>query len=315
MPINKKQILLVGAGYMAKEYAKVLKAQKVNFDVVGRSKESAEKFKTEIGIGAVSGGIEEWLKKNKPQKTTIVTVTEDQLGIVTRNLINAGCKEILIEKPGGLNAKDIKEVAKLAKNKKVKVYIGYNRRFYASTQKALEIIKKEGILSFNFDFTERSYVVEKLPQSNKIKNNWFLQNSSHIIDLAFFIGGWPKKITAYNEGKLKWHPRGAVYAGTGISDKEALFSYQANWKSAGRWSVELTTNKNKLIFRPLEKLQIQKYGSMNIEDFPLDDELDIKFKPGLYKQVESFLKNKKNLLTIEDQVKHLKYYAQIQKNI
>ena len=54
---------------------------------------------------------------------------------------------------------------------------------------------------------------------------------------------------------------------------------------------------------------------MAIEDCSLNDELDTKFKPGLYKQVESFLKNKKGLLTIEDQVKHLKYYAQIQKNI
>lgn len=315
MPTNKKQILLVGAGYMAKEYAKALKVQKVNFDVAGRSQKSAEIFRAETKIAAAPGGIKQWLKNNPTPKKAIIAVTEDQLGIVARDLINADCKQILVEKPGGLDAKDIKEVAKLAKNKKVKVYIGYNRRFYASTQKALEIIKNEGILSFNFDFTERSYVIEGLNQSDKIKNNWFLQNSSHLIDLAFFLGGWPKKITAYTESGLKWHPFGAVYAGAGMSDKGALFSYHANWKSAGRWSIEIITNKSKLIFRPLEKLQIQKYGNMNIEDFPLNDELDTKFKPGLYKQVESFLKNKKLLLTIEDQVEHLKYYAQIQKNI
>jgi len=300
---------------MAKEYAKVLKSQKVDFNVVGRSQRSVDSFKTETGLAAVGGGIEEWLKKNKSPRAAIVAVTEDQLGIATRNLINAGCKLILVEKPGGLDAKDIKKTADLAKKKKAAVYVGYNRRFYASTQKALEFIKKEGILSFNFDFTERSYIIAGLNQPNKIKNNWFLQNSSHVIDLAFFMGGWPRKITAYKEGGLSWHPAGAVYAGAGISDKGALFSYHANWKSAGRWSIEIITDKSNLIFRPLEKLQIQKYGSMNIEDFPLDDELDIKFKPGLYKQIESFLKNKKNLLAIEDQVKHLKYYAQIQKNI
>jgi len=300
---------------MGKEYAKVLKAMKLLFVAVGRSQNSSDTFTAEIGVKAKSGGLQNWLRDNKCPQKAIVAVTEDQLGIATRQLINAGCKTILVEKPGGFDVKDIKSVAKLAQKRKAKVYVGYNRRFYASTQKALELITKESVSSFNFDFTERSYVIETSKQSDRIKKEWFLQNSTHVIDMAFFMGGWPKKLIAYKKGKLKWHPAGAIYSGAGISDKRAPFSYHANWSSAGRWSVEIMTPKNKLIFRPLEKLQIQKYGSMAIEDYPLDDKLDIDFKPGLYKQVESFLKNKKGLLTIENQVRHLKYYAQIQKNI
>lgn len=277
---------------MGKEYAKVFKAMGLSFFAIGR-------------------GLKEWLKTNEAPRTAIVAVTEDQLGIVTRQLINAGCKNILVEKPGGFDVEDIIKVAKLAKQKGTKVYVGYNRRFYASTQKALEFIEREGVLSFNFDFTERSYVVEKAPQSAKIKKEWFLQNSTHVIDLAFFMAGWPHKISALKNGKLKWHPSGAIYTGSGLTDKNALFSYHANWKSAGRWSVEIITSKTKLIFRPLEKLQIQKYGSMTVEDYPLDDKLDIDFKPGIYKQVESFLGNKKFLPTIEEQVNHLKYYEKI----
>lgn len=308
-------ILLVGAGYMAKEYAKVLKAMKLPFIAVGRSKNSSDTFTAEIGIKAESGGLASWLKKNKVPSKAIVAVTEDQLGATTRQLIKADYKEILVEKPGGFNIKDVKSVAAEAKKYKTKVFVGYNRRFYASTLAALDIIKKEGILSLDFDFTERSYVVATAKQSDKIKKEWFLQNSTHVIDMAFCLGGWPKKMSPLKTGKLKWHPSGAIYVGAGITEKRALFSYHANWESAGRWSVEVMTKKSKLIFRPLEKLQIQKYGSMTIEDYPLNDELDTKFKPGLYRQVESFLKNKRGLLTIEDQVKHLKYYAQIQKNI
>ena len=132
--------------------------------------------------------------------------------------------------------------------------------------------------------------------------------------MAFFMGGWPQKITALKTGRLKWHPDGSIFVGIGISGKKAPFSYHANWESAGRWSIEIITPKNKLIFRPLEKLQIQKYGSMAIEDVLLDDKLDTDFKPGLYKQVEAFLKNHKKLLTIEEQVKHLKTYAKINGN-
>lgn len=119
MKQDSKTILLVGAGYMAKEYAKVLKAQKADFVVVGRSKESVDKFKAEIDKVAASGGIEKWLKNHKPPKTAIVAVTEDQLGVVTRSLINTGCKNILVEKPGGLDANDIKKVAGLARKKEV----------------------------------------------------------------------------------------------------------------------------------------------------------------------------------------------------
>lgn len=307
-------ILLVGTGYMGREYAKVLGAMKLPFIAVGRSKSSPEAFMTEIGM-AESGGLKSWLKKNKAPNKAIVAVTEDQLGVTTRQLIKAGCKEILVEKPGGFNINDVKSVATKAKKYKAKVFVGYNRRFYASTLTALDIIKKEGILSFNFDFTERSYVIATSKQSDKIKREWFLQNSTHVIDMAFFMGGWPKKICSFKTGKLKWHPAGSVYAGAGIAAKGALFSYHANWESAGKWSVEIMTPKSKLIFRPLEKLRIQKYGSMAVEDYPLNDELDIKFKPGLYRQVQSFLGNKKYLPTINEQIAHLKYYAQIQKNI
>lgn len=307
-------ILLVGAGYMGIEYAKVLKTQRVKFKAVGRSEKSAENFNKEVGIPAIQGGLEKWLGQNKPPELAVVAVTEDQLGTVTRQLINAGCKKILVEKPGGLNMTDIKKVAQLAKNKKAKVFVGYNRRFYASTIAALNLIKKDGgVVSFNFDFTERSYIVEKLLQSNEIKKEWFIQNSSHVIDMAFYIGGWPKKISTYKKGGLSWHPSGSVYSGAGISEMEALFSYHADWDSAGRWSIEIMTPKTKLIFRPLEKLQIQKYGSMAIEDYPLKDTLDIDFKPGLYKQTEAFFKNHEKLLTIQEQIKHLETYSKIKR--
>lgn len=306
------KILLVGAGYMGREYAKVLKAQGVNFTVVGRSQESAKSFKNDVGLEAISGGIKKWLRLNPPHSRAIVAVTEDQLGIVTKELLNAGCKTILVEKPGGFNAKEIVEISEKVKKIKAKVYVGYNRRFYTSVQKALEIIKQDGgIRSFNFDFTERSYVIEVLKQSPKIKKEWFLHNSTHVIDLAFFMADWPKKMSCYKRGGVEWHPTGSIYSGAGVSESGALFSYHADWESAGCWSLEIMTPKNKLIFRPLEKLQIQKYGNMAVEELRLDDKLDIKFKPGLYLQVEAFLQNQTKLLRIEEQVRKLEYYRQI----
>lgn len=312
---RKNQILLVGAGNMAIEYAKVLRALNLPFIVVGRSKETASAFKEAIDLLPVTGGIERWIKdKNKLPLVAIVAVNEEEAGKVARLLIRNGVKKILIEKPGGLNDADIKLTAKLAKRFKTKVFVAYNRRFYASTIKAEGIIKKDGgVKSFIFDFTEWNHIIEKLKTSPEVKKGWFLANSTHVIDLAFFLSGKPAKICGHKKGGLVWHPSGSIYSGAGVTKSGALFSYHANWESAGRWNVEIMTPKSKLIFKPLEKLQIQKIGSIAVEEVLLYDELDKKFKPGVYKQVQSFLSDDKNLMTIEEQVRSLKYYKLISK--
>jgi len=322
--IPSPKILLVGAGYMAMEYAKVLKSLKKSFLVVGRSEESALDFEKATGVSAAAGGIENWLKQENhlgarllsQLRAAIIATNEDQLGLSARLLIQRGVKSILLEKPGGLNRTDLEKTKKLATEKKVEIFVAFNRRFYASTFKAQEIIKKDGeATSFKFDFTERSNLIEKSDKSVAVKREWLLANSSHVIDLAFFLGGKPKKINSYKTGKLNWHPNGSIYAGSGISQSGALFSYHANWESAGRWEIEIMTPKHKLIFKPLEQLQIQKIGSMAVKELPINDKLDMEFKPGLYRLVKSFLTDQKNLPTIAEQMENLKYYELIESHV
>ena len=51
------------------------------------------------------------------------------------------------------------------------------------------------------------------------------------------------------------------------------------------------TNKHRFILKPLEKLQLQKLGSVAVEEVAIDDKLDKDFKPGLFLQTQSFLQN------------------------
>lgn len=310
-----KKVLLIGAGYMGIEYAKALNTLKKDFTVIGRGKKSAKEFEKEIGVKVIIGGLDKYLSEiSKTPSAAIVAISEEQLGHATVLLLKSGVKNILVEKPGGLDFEDIKKVAKIAKIEKANVYVGYNRRFYASVSKAREIIKNDGgVLSFHFDFTEAVHKIVPLVRPPGVKENWFLQNSTHVIDMAFFLAGWPKKMTCQVLGSLSWHPAGAIFAGCGISETGALFSYHANWKSPGRWSLEVMTKKHKLFFKPLEKLQIQELGSFEIKDFLLNDKLDLDFKSGVYKELESFFGGKNNLCTIEEQVKNLKFYKQILK--
>jgi len=307
------KILIVGAGPMAIEYAKVLQAHKSEFVAVGNTKAGANNFEKDIKTKVEIGGIENWLKNNPltdfSEYKVIVAVNEHLLGKITKLLINAGFKDILLEKPGGLNIDDIQSVNSLAVEKMVDIYIAYNRRFFASTLKVKDLIKADGgVTSFNFEFTEWGHIIKDLTKDKETLNEWFIQNSSHVVDLAFSIGGNPINMQSFVSGGQLWHPKGTVFSGAGITDKGALFSYNANWDSAGRWWVEFLTKENRYIMKPMEQLFVQKIGSIALDKIELDDELDKTFKPGLYKQVEAYLNWPDKLMNINDQVMMLPNY-------
>lgn len=306
-------VWLIGAGQMAQEYAKVLKASGVNFIVIGKSEERSKIFKSNTGIEAITGGYEKYLQSIKEiPSQAIIAVNDEMLHKAVIELSDFGVKKILVEKPAGLFLYEIEDIKTAAEKNKTKVYVGYNRRFYASVIKANEYIKEDGgIKSFHFEFTEWSHKIESLNKPIALLNRWLIANSSHVIDLAFYLGGKPKEIKSYVTGHLSWHPNGCVFAGSGISENRALFSYCANWNSPGRWGVEIMTNNYRLILRPLEKLQIMKKGSVNIEEAEVDYSLDTQFKAGLYLQTKYFLTQPERLLSINSHLDHFRYYEKI----
>lgn len=307
--MNKLKILLFGTGPMAYEYTKVLKKMNLNFIVVGRGTRSAKVFEKNTGITPVTGGAVKFLASSDYSSyKAIVAVTGDQLGNVTLDLIKHQIKSILVEKPGGLDEKEIRQVENTANKNSTQVYIAYNRRFYASTNRAKEIIDEDGgILSFHFEFNEP---IDKIFKSNylkQIKDRWLLHNSSHVIDLAFFLGGVPDSLNAKTF-------KNRIFTGQGISKSRSFFTYHANWLAPGRWGLEIMTKNHRLIFRPLEKLQAQKHNSFNIFSIKLDDKLDTDFKPGLYKETEAFLNNtssNNSLCSIGEQINNLSWYRRI----
>ncbi|QNB48411.1 gfo/Idh/MocA family oxidoreductase [Thermanaerosceptrum fracticalcis] len=310
-----RDLWLVGSGPMAVDYAKVLKTLEVPFSVIGRSVESAQVFERETRISVFTGGLDACLENcSCTPRAAIVAVSVEELAKATFALLVRGVRKILVEKPGGLYAQEMKAVANAAKDYGAKVYVAYNRRFYASVIKAKEIILDDGgVTSYYFDFTEWSHVIEGLKKPQVVKENWFLANSSHVVDMAFYLGGIPKEINYQTSASLAWHPSAAVFTGSGVAANGALFSYHANWQAPGRWGVEILTPRHRLIFRPLEQLHLQKIGSVEIVKQEIDDYLDVAYKPGLYRQVSAFLQqNCHEMLSIEDQVSLVeKYYLKM----
>lgn len=298
MPNYLDSVLLIGCGYMGQEYCKVLKALQADFLVVGRSESSAKNFYEKTGVMPQIGGINCFIDQQDvlPQYA-IVAVNVEELYGTMKLLLTAGVKTILVEKPGAICYEQIQELSSLAEQKQASVFVAYNRRFYASVRKAKELIVEDGgVSSFRFEFTEWTNKILELNKSSVLLNQWFLCNSTHVVDLAFYLGGMPKSMSSYTAGSLDWYDKASNFSGAGVTYSGASFSYYADWESAGRWSVEILTKKRKLILCPLEELYCQIRGSLAKEKMEIDDSLDLQFKPGLYLQTKAFVNGDINSL-------------------
>jgi len=308
----KNSVLLVGAGGMAQEYAKVLYALELPLTVVGRGQRSADSFESARNIKVHQGGLSSFFQKNGSARFdhAIVAVGVDQLAAATLQLLDRGIRNILVEKPAGLNSGEVLTVAAGASRAGAHIAVAYNRRFYSSVLKAKELIAQDGgVTSFQFEFTEWPHVIEGLDVPVAVKHHWFLANSTHVVDMAFHMGGKPREITCFSSGGSGWHPAASIFSGAGVSTQGALFSYQANWGAPGRWGIEVLTNRRRFIFRPLEKLQVQKTGSVAVEFLDIDDALDRDYKPGLFRQVQAFVLGAKgNLCSIQEQADMMDVY-------
>ena len=310
--MKKYKVLLVGAGYMAKEYIKALSHLRIDFDLVGNSKKNVKTLEKIYNSKFFWGGIEKFNFKKK-YTHCIVCVNERKIYKVVRLITKNNIKNILVEKPGGNNLSEIKKINKLSKLKNLKIHVGYNRRFYESILfLKKKVAQDKGIISVDFSFTEWTDKILKLKYKKDIFRKWFYFNSLHVIDLVFYMIGFPKKINSFSGNNLSPFSK-STFVGSGISKKNIFFSYHSNWNSAGRWSINIYTKKNRIILSPLEKVLIQKKNHITIEEKKFKKKYDDKLKPGIGCMLETFIikKNKKSLQTYKDYVKNFSYYEKI----
>lgn len=286
-------ILIVGAGPMARMHAQAARHLGLEARAVCRSEATAAEFRQATGLPCQPGGLTQWLQAHAAPHRAIVAVGVDALLDTSLTMLAAGVRDLLVEKPAGLNLTEVDRLA--AGRGSARVVVGYNRRFYPSVQMALAMIAEDGgPTSLRFDFTERAGMIAAGQQPPEVKRNWVLANSSHVIDMAFFLAGAPTTLHTQVTSSLDWHPAGARFAGVGLTDRGAAFSYHADWEAPGRWSVDVRTRRRRLLLEPLEQLHVQHTGSFALEPVALPAEPDGQ-KPGVLGQLRAFLDGDKAL--------------------
>jgi predicted dehydrogenase len=274
---------------MAVAHAQVMKHLGLPVTAIGRGEASAESFRATTGLDVVTGGLDHALEALPlPASGAVIATPVDVLAANCLALIRAGVRRILVEKPAGLDPEQARELAQAAASAGAEVFVAYNRRFYASVRKAAELIAADGgALSLRLEFSEFSHRISALPSSAAVKQAWLYANSTHVLDLGFFLAGFPQAMSGDVAGHLDWHPAGARFVGHGRTVSGALFSWHADWDGAPRWMVEIATARRTLMFQPLEKLRYRDKTGFAETAVDLDT-ADTDFKPGLLRQMEAF---------------------------
>lgn len=288
---HNMRVLVVGAGLIAGEYVKVLQALGHNPLVVGRGEEKLSVLRNQYpGVEAAGGGLDQWLQQNEAPSHAIVATPVETLAECVRLLLNAGTGAILVEKPLTFSHAEAARLASLAKEKGAAVQVAYNRRSYASVTRAKELIAADGgVTSFHFNFTEALFRIDPARYHYDTLSHWGLANSSHVIDTAFYLCGFPESINCSANGQgISWHPSGTVFTGSGMAGKSP-FSYHADWGAPGRWNIEIMTPHRKLMFSPMERLKQQPENSFAVEEVDAGYQADTDFKPGFFRQTQRFL--------------------------
>lgn len=306
----EKKVFLIGTGQMAIDYFAVLKDQNYDTTVIGRGEESAIKFESQTGVKPFVGGLQEYINNNSLPANAYVIIATGTEALMSSLLLalQAGACKVLIEKPAAISIEELIENEEKLKPYSNNVFVAYNRRFYASVIEAQKMIEEDGGLqTMHFEFTEWAHKIEPLTKAIGVKENWFFANSTHVVDLAFYLAGKPANWQGYSKaGKLKWHSK-TNFTGAGITDKGVLFSYLSNWESAGRWAIELLTEKRRIYLKPMESISVQEKGTVAVVEHKFDDSLDLEFKPGLYRQVTAFInENQSALLNLGMHIKFSK---------
>ncbi len=314
LKFEDRSVLVIGGQEMAKQYISALS----NFGIkdvtlISKSGGGLDDFCKEKGVKSLVGGFEDQLPNVKKVDLVIIACPILLTVKAAELAIDNGQDNILIEKPGSLYYDELLTLHRKVNSQKIRV--GYNRLVYPNLHKLKQLVAQEdGITSCRFSFTEWIHRMDLKKDDPEVYHRWGISNSLHVISMAFELIGMPKDIQTYQHGKFDWHPTGSIFVGSGISDKEIPFSYNADWGSGGRWGIEVNTKENSYQLIPLEDLYVCPKGKVSWDKVPFNTAYP-EIKQGIAEEIAIMLDNEMiqncELITLEKAAKYIQIAEKI----
>lgn len=285
---NKNSVTLIGYGPMGQAYHKALTNLGAgSLTICARRPETLASIK-EPTVRTVAGGFEKLSKENAADDLAVIAVPVTDLVPAVEWCLKLGYKNILCEKPVSLWSSDIKKLADKAAGK-ASVWCAFNRLAYPSFLEARKRLADDGgATSCVYNFTELVDRIDFSHYDPHVVARWGVANSLHVMSLAHGLIGWPEIWEPLRSGELPWHSTGSLFMGAGKSNTDVLFSYHADWGSAGRWGVEVYSHKAAYRLVPLEKVFMKKTSLAEWEEIPVTAAF-ADTKPGFAEQTAAAL--------------------------
>ena len=189
------QFALVGCGLIGSKRAASLKPGQLRYACDLEAARAAALAKSHAGATAITNY--EQALDDPAVGAVIVSTLNRSLAPIARAAARAG-KHVLLEKPGALNAAQLREVAAAAAQAGVKVRLGYNHRFHPALQKARELVDSGvlGPLMFlrgRYGHGGRKGYDREWRADPKLSGGGeLIDQGVHLIDLAgWFLGEFP----------------------------------------------------------------------------------------------------------------------------
>lgn len=209
------KILMVGLGGAGQRHLRLLsgllgkKAEFIAYRKIGRKQVITKAFSleeeqtVEEKYGVTSYYNLEDAIKQKPEVAFISNPTSEHVKSAL-SLVKSGC-HLFIEKPLSHNLDDVQELIRIAKEKSLVVYIGYQMRFHPCIQLMKKLIKENKIgkiLSCNVHAASympswhpyESY--KELYAARKDLGGGVILTESHELDYIYWFFGMPKNVFA-----------------------------------------------------------------------------------------------------------------------
>jgi len=204
-------------------------------------------------------------------------------------------KPILVEKP---IAHDVNQLATLVPLAHARVLVGYNRRYYRTTQRAKAFVTGgDPVLAL---LTIPESITSPVRPDGRSYLFPFFENSSHALDLVRFLFGSvePKAVqpVRFRSGEL------AGFAAILESRRGDVIQVLGNWGTPSNFALSLnrpgdqfelrpfelgTVYKGMDVIPPSEEFPIRRYVPRVAERIMLDD-IDMREKPGFVAQANEF---------------------------
>lgn len=306
------KVAVIGAGNMGYEHIRAFNALE-NVAVVGlhsRTREKAQNMASELEVPAVYDSIDD-LYNNTQAELVIVAVPELSANKVAKECFKYDWA-VLLEKPAGYDLKDAQDIANTAINRKKPVMVGFNRRFYSSTQSALRDLDTL-VSSPRFIHVQDQQSYEEARAHNhpeEVVEKFMYANSIHNIDYIRIFGrGEIKNVTPI----MPWRGDKTDFVLAHITFSSGdIALYEGIWKGPGPWACTITTSERRWEMRPLEQAAFQVAGQRKLTSIDIDP-VDSKYKAGFYRQAEDVvarvrgIKNPESpLADLEDSLKTMK---------